>query len=467
MKIRHIPSKIKIAVLIVGSLFGIYAMLGFYLLPMLVKSKLPTLIQQETGRKASVAKVRFDPFSLKLSLQGFELQQPDGQLFSGFEDFFLDINALQSISQKALVIDDMWLRKPVVRIAKHQDGTFNFKDLIKDKNEAKQDGGKIFPVNIVKLSIAEGKLDWEDAHFKNPEKETVYPININIENFTTQADNPAKFGLTLELNSGGKLDWQGTIVVNSLSSSGHIKLDDVKLSRIRALAFQDFVQLDLQGYELFEADYKAAYKDNKVNVSVNQGKFALHDFQASATQDKALVKMIKLSVQGIGFNLENHELTIESVSANDADFKAWLNAEGVVNYQSFLPVAKTEESPVEPTQSTSWNININNIALNNCGLTFEDQTLKKPVTMTAKPINFKLTNFNNKPGASLPFQLSVGFNQKGLIKLDGNAVIQPLSAQIAVDVKDIALENFQAYVDKFARLDVIDGALAVGGKVLV
>ncbi|MGZ4992138.1 MAG: DUF748 domain-containing protein, partial [Methylobacter sp.] len=63
--------------------------------------------------------------------------------------------------------------------------------------------------------------------------------------------------------------------------------------------------------------------------------------------------------------------------------------------------------------------------------------------------------------------LSVGFNQKGLIKLDGNAVIQPLSAQIAVDVKDIALENFQAYVDKFVRLDVIDGTLALGGKVLV
>ena len=58
-------------------------------------------------------------------------------------------------------------------------------------------------------------------------------------------------------------------------------------------------------------------------------------------------------------------------------------------------------------------------------------------------------------------------NETGSIKLDGNTVIEPLSAQIAVDVKDIALENFQAYVDKFARLDVIDGTLAVDGKVLV
>jgi hypothetical protein len=474
MEIRHIASKVKMAVFIAGTLLGIYAALGFYLLPILVKSKLPTFIQQETGRKASVSTVRFDPFALQLNLQGFELQEPNGQLFIGFDDFFIDINALQSIGQAALVIDKVLLIKPVTRIAKHQDGTFNFKDLLKNKSEAKQDGGKTFPLNIEKLSIDEGKLDWEDAHLKSPEKETIYPINLTIENFTTQADNQSGLSLTLELNSGGKLDWQGVIGLNPLSSSGRIKLDNVQLPRIRALALQDFVQLDLQGYELFEADYKADYINNKFNLNVNQGKFELHDFQVSATvKDKALVKMLKLAVTGIGFNLENNELTIDSVAADDADFKLGLNAEGVFNYQSLLPVSKTEASPAEPQQTqqsapqqTPWNIKINAIALNNFGLVFEDQTLRKPVTVTAKPINLKLTNFSNTAGASLPFQLSVGFNETGLIKLDGNTVIEPLSAQIAVDVKDIALENFQAYVDKFARLDVIDGTLAIDGKVL-
>lgn len=468
MEIRYIASKIKIAAFIAGSLLGIYALLGFYLLPMLVKSKLPALIQQETGRKASVATVRFDPFSLQLSLQGFELQEPDGQLFARFDDFFIDINARQSISQATLVIDKASLNKPVVRIAKHKDGAFNFKDLFKDNNEAKQDSGKVFPVNVVKLSIAEGKLDWEDAHFNSPEKETAYPINLVIDNLTTQADKPSSLSLSLELNSGGKLDWRGTIGLNPLSSSGHVKLEKVQLPRIRALALQDFVQLDLQGYELFEADYKAGYVDNKFNVNLNQGKFELHDFQVSASaQDKALVKMVRFAVQGIGFNLEKHELTVESVSANDADFKAWLNPEGVFSYQPLLPIAKAEEPLGESTEKTAWNIKINNVALNNCGLTFEDQTLKKPVTITAKPINFKLTDFSNKAGASLPFQLSVGVNGTGLITLAGNTVIEPLSAQIDIDVKDIALENFQAYVDKFARLDVIDGVLAVDGKVLV
>jgi flagellar motor protein MotB len=467
MKIRYIPSKIKIAALVVGGLLGIYAILGFYLLPVLAKSKLPILIQQQTGRKASVAKVQFDPFSFKLSLQGFELQEPDGHLFAGFDNFFVDINVLQSIGQTALVIDKISLSKPVLRIAKDKNGVFNFQDLLANKSQPKEDDSKIFPLNIVKLSIAEGKLDWEDAHFQNPEKETIYPLNLAIENFTTRTDSSGDFDLTLELSSGGKLDWRGNVNLNPVSSSGHIKLDNVKLSRIRALALQDLVPLDLQGYEVFEADYTADYVDNKFNIHVNRGQFELHDVEASTTQDKALVKMLKLAVQGIGFNLETHELTIDSVSVNDADFKTSMNAEGVFNYQTLLPVTTEEQRLVEPTQPTSWVIKVNNIALNHCGLSFEDRTLKKPVTMIAKPINFKLTNFSNKDGASLPFQFSAGFNQKGLIKLDGNTVIQPLSAQIIVDIKDIALENFQSYVDKFAKVDVIDGALAIDGKVQV
>jgi hypothetical protein len=50
MKIRHTVSKIKIAVFIAAGLLGIYAALGFYVLPMLVKSKLPAFVEQETGR---------------------------------------------------------------------------------------------------------------------------------------------------------------------------------------------------------------------------------------------------------------------------------------------------------------------------------------------------------------------------------------------------------------------------------
>ncbi|MDI1231106.1 MAG: DUF748 domain-containing protein [Methylobacter sp.] len=522
MQIRHIASKVKIAIFIIASLAAIYAGLGFYGLPMLLKSKLPTFIQQETGRQASVATVQFDPFSLQLSLHGFELQEPNGQLFVGFDDFFVKINARQSLKQQALVIDEMLLSKPDVRVAKDKNGAFNFKDLLKDNNESQQQNAKVFPVNIVKLSIVEGKLDWEDAQLKSPIKETVYPIKLDIENFSTQPDKPAGLGLSLTIKSGGKLDWQGSVSFSPLSSSGHIKLDNMQLPRIRALALQELVQLDLQGYELFEADYKTDYIKGKFNLNLTQGKFELRDMQISENaqqqtrlgipqiavsgidfnlekqilaiesvlakntrfnarlkadadaqvsvdaQPQTLFNIPQVAVSGIHLNLEKQALAIESVLAKDADFKAWLNADGVINYQTLLPVSdKAAETTVIESEQTPWDIKINDIALNNFGLTFEDQTLKKPVTMTAKPIDFKLDNFSNKAGASLPFQLSLRLNETGSIKLDGNTVIEPLTAQIAVAVNGIGLEKFQAYVDKYARLDVIDGTLALDGKVLV
>jgi hypothetical protein len=176
--------------------------------------------------------------------------------------------------------------------------------------------------------------------------------------------------------------------------------------------------------------------------------------------------MLKFAIQGIGFNLEKNELVIDSVIATDADFNAGINAEGVFNYQTLLPVKNAEAPPVDQKQKL-WNIKVNNIELNNFGLSFEDKTLEPPATLIARPIDFKLTNFTNTAGASLPFQLSVGLNKTGLIKLAGNTVIEPLAAQIDVDVKNIPLESFQAYVDKFARLDIIDGTLAIDGKVVV
>ena len=471
MKTQHLTAKVNIAVFIAGSVLALYAALGFYVVPAWVKSKLPTLIQQQTGRKAAVSSVRFDPFSLRLSLKGFALQEPDGRLFAGFDEFFIDINALQSIKQAMPVIDKIVLNKPVVRIAKNKDRTFNFNDLLKNKQDAcaepcRKDGA-IFPVNIEKLSIVEGKLAWEDEHFASPEKETVYPLNITIENLSTQADKPAALRLSLQSGSGGKLDWQGFIGLNPLSSSGHIKLDDVPLTRIRALALQDFVPLYLQGHQLFEFDYQAHYIDSKPSLNINQGRFELRDFQLAETAlDKALVKIPGFAVHGVGFNLESHQLTIASVAVNDADFKAWLTAEGILNYQSLLPAAK---APAEagPAQKSPWNVKIDTIAVNNAGFSFEDKTLKKPVSLIVKPINFKLTSYTNKAGANLPFQLTAGINENGLIKFDGNTVIEPLAAQLDVNVKDINLENFQAYVDKFAKLDVIDGALAIDGKVSV
>ncbi len=607
------------------SLVVAYAVLGFYIVPAVLKSKIPSIIQEETGRKASIANIEFNPFTLFASIQSFKIQEKNGKPFVGFDTFNVKINTFQSIKQLALVIDEIALNKPTVYLAKLKDGKFNFDDMAKPKKKdepKKPDEGEMFPLNIVKLSIKDGKLNWDDKHFARPVSEEITPINLNVSNLSTEEKTKAKLEFNLALKSGGKLDWKGNVGVNPVFSEGGIKFDKVQLEKVLALALSETAAFDLKGNEQFNVDYKVGFdkknlkitikksrfelKDfqfadksasktllktptfiveigcvatlaenamdvvvnkvkfdsrnlqfsnqmhgqmavvvpafahetdikvtktkeglkivankaklniknfglnqgkveakipdialeasyqlgivgNTLDLTVTQGKFDLHDLQVSEKGEaKTLIKIPAFGLNGIGVNLKNQEIVVDSVTGKDAEFEAWLDKDGVINYQTLFAPPKAEEAntdiataktvdftedtgtpaaPVKPKKD--WLIKVNNLALDNFGLNFEDKSLKKPVRMTASPINLKLSNYVNKPDAKLPFQLDIGVNKTGSIKLKGDTVISPLVAKIDVDIKNIDLETFQPYVDKFARLDVLDGKFNIDGKLIV
>ena len=475
METRNILSKIKKPLLAVGSLLVIYAATSVYILPALLKSKIPEIIQQETGRKALISKIQVQPFPLTISLQGIEIQEHNGQSFATFDVFYIKLGLFQSISQLALVFDEIVLKKPYVHIARQKNGAFNFQDLFKTQADDKTaEDRQPFPVNIAKLSLSEGKLAWEDARFTKPVTEDIDLINIDLENLTTHADKQARLNLSLALKSGGQLNWKGTTSIKPWSSEGHIKFDNVRLETIMALALPDTMPFDLKGYELLDADYKASYTKNGLKFTVNKGGVEIRDFQFSEkNQNKPLIKMPVFALRGIDVNFEKQLCVIESISANDADFQAWLNDQGVINYQNLFPASKagnnsankTPANTVQPIE-TPWKILVNSIELNNFGVAFEDRSMENPVAINLKPINFKLANYSSEAGANAPFKLSAGINKTGLINLTGDAVIQPFSARAAIDAKDIAMENFQAYVNKFVQMDIVDGKLAIDGNII-
>ncbi|MDO9104959.1 MAG: DUF748 domain-containing protein [Methylovulum sp.] len=214
--------------------------------------------------------------------------------------------------------------------------------------------------------------------------------------------------------------------------------------------------------------YTIHYADQRLNVIVNQGKLGGKGLQLSE-QGKQLAAIPTLSLDGIVFNLNDHLLGAASVTVDDAAVKAWLDANGMLNYQTLLPA--TDLSPALPAgtaqKKTPWHIAADNITLNNGSLDFEDRTLEKPFALQFKPIDCSLTHFSTEAGAQLPFQLNVGINKGGAINLNGSATVTPFAVDTHIDIKDIDLANYQAYFDRLIRLDVIDGMLVVDGQLSV
>jgi Domain of Unknown Function (DUF748) len=589
--------KFRKPVLICAGILAFYAILGFFVLPAVLKWKLPEIIQEETGRKTSIADIKFNPFALDLSLQGFEIQEKDGQPFVTFGEFYANISVLSTIRHFLLTLDEVRLSKPYVHIEKLKQDKFNFDDLVATEDDEKQEpeeeeNGEIFPVRINKLILAEGKLDWEDSHYAEPVQEVIYPIDLKVDNFTTIVEGESDLGFALDLDTGGRMEWTGKLDVNPLSSTGHVKLENIDTHRLWELFLQDKVLFKLTaGEKVAELDYQFSYQNDQLELLLTNGSFDLKNFQLTEKgKDKPVINLAEFSIQGIDFNLTEQKVKVGTIALSDTSFMTWLKPDGTMNYLSLLGAGAEEESAAaadtqeddaaDDKPTLPWIVQVDNIGLKKIVMNFEDQgknvpvidipdftvqdvgfnsaeqhlkiasvtgkgakfkawlnadsvlnyqtifaaketrlkevqvedvaqavtdiseavqqqpetkvnaaagaapflvevgsvdldgfdvnfedrTQKKPVVFTLQPLNFKVSGFSTKPGTKLPVLLSAGVNRDGKIKAEGEAVLDPLAVELALAVDHITLKAFQPYVEKFVHLDIVDGNLNVDGK---
>ncbi len=473
MVIRHILNYFKKIVLIAGILFSCYVVLGAFVFPQLLKHKLPDIIHQETGRTALVSDVKFQPFQLSLNLQGLQVKEPNEQILMAFDELSVDLNLFASIKQMGLVFDEVVLKKPIVNIVRNKEGTINLKDLIKPKAEkALPSDSKVFPYAVTQLSIQEGVVSWADMQADQLNKEQITDININLQSLANVGDTLANFNGSLALKSGGTLHIKTDFNIPNQSADGHISLNKVPLNTLLSLAKAPLFPLILDGYELLETDFSVNGFSHDAKLHIKNAAVQVNDFSLQEKdQQKDLITIPKFSVAGLDLNLKQKTLSIKSISAAGGNIQASLESDGQLNYATLLTKLSEPEIAIPQPQAKpktvpekSWDIKVASVDLTDFGLDFEDKTLKNWVKVNLRPINFNVTDYRNEPLIKTPIQVLVGINNQGSIKLTGNSVMEPFALDGDIKIENVDLEKFQSYYEKFVKLDVIDGALNMEGK---
>ena len=122
-------SRFKKPAIIIAMLVFLYAIGGFLVVPPIIKSQAPKIIAEQLGRKASVDQVKLNPFALSLTLRGFQLEEPDGERFIGFEELYVNFQ-LSSIFRWAFTFSEIRLSAPDGQVKVLPDGSLNFTDLM-------------------------------------------------------------------------------------------------------------------------------------------------------------------------------------------------------------------------------------------------------------------------------------------------------------------------------------------------
>ncbi len=181
------------------ALVAVYALVGFFLLPSLAKSKLETLAVEGLGRHATVGRVEFNPFTLRARLSEFALiDREPGRTLLKFDTLDLDLSPA-SLWHWAPVLDAVRLVHPSLALVRHDDGSYNVQDLIDWVLSPPAGPTPLFSIN--NIEIDGGSISLDDQ----PHRRTVAVTDLGVGiPFLSSVPHDAKVRVTPRLE--GTLD---------------------------------------------------------------------------------------------------------------------------------------------------------------------------------------------------------------------------------------------------------------------
>ena len=474
--------------LVLAICVGLYAAIGFLIVPPVLRSKLESILSEQLNRPVAVREVLFNPFALSLTVRGFTVDEQDNSPLFGFEELYVNVE-LASLVNQALTFSAIELQQPYVVAQVRKDGRLNLQDLrpIASASESPSDQTSPAPpeeaqekglpgVIIELLHIDRGNLEFHDASKPTPFTADIVPITLTLQNFSTRAESPYSHSFThsftAEIGPGEKVAWRGTAFVQPLQSEGTVTLTGIK-ARTLWTYIQDLVKFEItDGAIDVTVSYQAKSDQDAFRASVKQGavklvKFALGEKGAQ----NPLITIPEFSVEGIEADLAARQARIAAVRSRDARITGWLDSERRTIFQDLFAGDATKTTTAEPpalkdtgdSSSSPWEAKIDQVSIENYGIVLEDRKPPTPVLLTFNPLTLKLANVSSQLDAKVDLDLFVRVNDTGKVAVTGGFTPQPFTADLDLDVSKIAFAPFQPYIDPIAHLTLHSGSADLKG----
>ncbi len=446
------------------ALFLCYSLAGFVLLPRLGEHFLPKLASAELGRQTTVEKIRFNPFSLSLEINGLRIEEPagTGEPFFGFLKLFIDLDAA-SFPSKSLIISRVLLEEPFMGLSRREDNRFNFSDLLDKPPQPEEDKPKKpFRFSINNIELKNGALTFRDAP-----KETIHQITaINLglpflSNFAHATDIFVRPSFSVQVN--------GT----PFSLSGRAKPFAADLPLSLAYRFQD---LDLPSY--------MSYLPGKPNFGLRSGKLSaqgmlsftqpgqdsppdlrlegtvqLADLHATAADGSDLLVIPALRTEIDRIEVFRGDARIGLVSCQDPTVWLTRQADGRLNLVSALagdgetpaPSPKSEKEQTENKEKPPFLFSIAEAELAGGTVHFADQAGSEPFKTTVSDLSLALRDVTNSGGN--PTAAPTVFTLKGRtdagegLSWKGRYHLAPLRLNSRLELTGLDLPRFAPYSD--------------------
>lgn len=466
--------KIVIGLVVLLAVIGVA---GFFIAPPIAKSLLMEKLSLALHRPVTIRQVKINPYLLTATIRGFDIREPSGsEKFVSFDEFFVNIDAF-SIFKRALILKEIKLTGPYVRIIRNSDAGYNFSDLLvkfawPEKDPQKKESPFYFSLNNIR--IEGGSLDVRDEPKKTSHTVRDLLISIpSIANMDYMADQHTQPVFSAKINGNPYL-------LQGKTKPFHESLETILDVDIKDLDIPYYL-----AYAPFDLNFKllSGTVDTKLRISFMQhrdkkpylsikGDVALRKFAVDEKKGLPLMRIPSLNITILNIEPLTPLIQLGKVTLASPEINIRRGKQGDVNMLSLLPADKKRKAKPDKKRtkadekaSAMLTADVGEFRIDGGKITFRDDQPTEPVSLALNNLNLTMTDVSTKKDSRSNLELSMSLGSKGRISAIGPFTPDPFSAELAVNLNNIDIRPLQGYFTDNVEITVTGGAVTAEGKV--
>ncbi len=493
----------------------LYTVLGFYVVPRLLRSGVHDFVNKNYHREVSVGDIRFNPYSLRLDVRDFSLPDADGKPMLAFQHLLVDLT-VASLWRWGPDFEAIVLEQPFARLLIKPDGTLNFSELaLAPAPNARPQPPDTTPVRlfIKHFNLVAGNVAFEDLAHPSAFRTEIKPITFELHDFATVGKEGGAYSLNGVSEAGERFSWSGSLNTYPLASRGTFEVGNLQAKTIWSY-LRDSVQFELPSGAISiagEYDFSAATSPVALGVTV-------HDITVTdlGVRPKGgagdYVKLARLEVRETRADVAKRTVDVGNVHLAGAEIRAWVPgaAGAAVNLLELAgpnggtPPAKGDAPTMPgtdvrtgaaaapdadratigrsagptvaadanggsatvgaagnvPKADGTWVVSVPDIAIDGVKIAAEDRQITPAVPVQLDELSVHVTGFTTSHSTPVAVVMSTRVNHGG--KLDAKADFSPDLAALKgdADLGNLDLTVLQPYIGRRTAMTLRSGLLS-------
>lgn len=382
--------KKKLFLGLLGTLFLLYLVAGFWIVPSIATKKAGPLLSQTLGTRVTTGDIRFNPLTFQLTVPDIRIEDRNGQPFFKLGAFYVNVSPLSSLFHLSIDLQELRLRHPTLHIAIDSNHTLNIADILEHLNkkrsgqkESKSDQDKGVPkIRIRQFAIETANVMFDDNSTPEPTHIEATNYNFGIENISTIPNEYGFLAYEIETRETAFVSSFAKIGLNPLHIRGKIDIRRANFPHLNSY-LEEYTHLELKDGtgELF-FHFEILDTPDGIHAKLTNGRIGISDLRVDDPIGTPL-QIGNFRIDDIRAAWPERHIDIAAITLQQSGIYLAQDAKGRFSFEKWMKSSgfkseRKSRNPVQPESgevpSTSWRTNVERLEISNLHSRFETPT---------------------------------------------------------------------------------------------